>query len=265
MHEMAPCSPVFLLSAGWRSGSTLVQRLLTSSKDTIIWGEPFGDSGLLLHPAEQIKKFTRSWPHDGTIVSSKMSAESLSMEWIANMYPSVDSLRCAYRQFFDALFQPTTEYGNFSRWGFKDVKLSADDAYFLQWIYPNARFLFLVRNPIDAYISYAPHRPWYIKRPETPIITAKQFARVWQHIAQSFIDHNQSLNAMLFKYEDLLSNPETLTAIEQHLEMTFDHSVLDSKVNPKMADKKERYTLLPLERRILKKHSEPTFSKLGYH
>ena len=34
--------PVFLFSAGWRSGSTLLQRLITHGGEVMMWGEPFG-------------------------------------------------------------------------------------------------------------------------------------------------------------------------------------------------------------------------------
>ena len=33
--------PVFVLAAGWRSGSTLLQRLVMSSGETLVWGEPY--------------------------------------------------------------------------------------------------------------------------------------------------------------------------------------------------------------------------------
>src|SRR5262245_32576620 len=34
-------APIFLLSSGWRSGSTLVQRLINSDSSVLMWGEPF--------------------------------------------------------------------------------------------------------------------------------------------------------------------------------------------------------------------------------
>ncbi|MEO0535490.1 MAG: hypothetical protein AAF215_16660 [Cyanobacteria bacterium P01_A01_bin.123] len=34
-------SPIFVFSAGWRSGSTLLQRLVMSDKSVVIWGELF--------------------------------------------------------------------------------------------------------------------------------------------------------------------------------------------------------------------------------
>ena len=37
-----------MISAGWRSGSTAVQRLLVSSGDAMIWGEPLTTSEIYL-------------------------------------------------------------------------------------------------------------------------------------------------------------------------------------------------------------------------
>ena len=35
-------SPIFIFTTGWRTGSTLLQRLITSSGETLIWGESGG-------------------------------------------------------------------------------------------------------------------------------------------------------------------------------------------------------------------------------
>ena len=40
-------SPIFLLSTGWRAGSTLLQRILVTDPRLLLWGEPLGDMILL--------------------------------------------------------------------------------------------------------------------------------------------------------------------------------------------------------------------------
>ena len=60
--------PVFIFSAGWRSGSTLLQRMIMEfNKNIIIWGEPFDHSNIhdnmvnqfrtLLHNGHQSASF----------------------------------------------------------------------------------------------------------------------------------------------------------------------------------------------------------------
>ncbi len=94
--------PIFLLSAGWRSGSTLVQRLLMSDPDVLIWGEPYDECGIIQALADSMKAFRPGWPpadyyYDGT------KPVQLSGEWIANLFPSLEELRKAQRAFFDTL------------------------------------------------------------------------------------------------------------------------------------------------------------------
>src|SRR5262245_48832244 len=48
--------PIFILSAGWRSGSTLVQRCVMSGGEAMIWGEPYGPFGLFDALADPIRR-----------------------------------------------------------------------------------------------------------------------------------------------------------------------------------------------------------------
>src|SRR5262245_37805430 len=52
--------PVFVLAAGWRSGSTLVQRALMSQ--CLVWGEPFGHGGLIERLADPLRAINAQWP-----------------------------------------------------------------------------------------------------------------------------------------------------------------------------------------------------------
>ena len=52
--------PVFVLAAGWRSGSTLVQRALMSQCQ--IWGEPLGHAGLIERLADPLRTVSDRWP-----------------------------------------------------------------------------------------------------------------------------------------------------------------------------------------------------------
>lgn len=69
LHKVSqPClgshgAPIFLLSAGWRSGSTLLQRMLMEfNDDIVIWGEPFDHSNIYDNMMNQFRCFTTSWP-----------------------------------------------------------------------------------------------------------------------------------------------------------------------------------------------------------
>ena len=40
-------SPIFLLATSWRSGSTLLQRILVTDRRVMLWGEPLGEMALV--------------------------------------------------------------------------------------------------------------------------------------------------------------------------------------------------------------------------
>ncbi|GAW95534.1 MULTISPECIES: hypothetical protein [Colwellia] len=57
-------APVFILSAGWRSGSTLLQRMIMTSGDRMIWGEPIHRANIIQTLSDQIRCFSTDWPRD---------------------------------------------------------------------------------------------------------------------------------------------------------------------------------------------------------
>lgn len=220
-------SPVFLLSAGWRCGSTLLQRLLCSDKRILVWGEPFGDL-LPVHRLAQSVACVRSGdPH------AKYSIErhegELSGSWIANLNPGFGRLRLAHRTFFEELFAAPAAERGYARWGCKWTRLTAWHAYYLRWLYPEAKFVFLVRHPLDAYASYFGRR-WYLVRPSEAVAGPSEFFRHWNLTAGSFLREGAELRALLVRYEDIVSSGELIEKLAERLGLQLDRSVLKTRV-----------------------------------
>ncbi|MBX3440551.1 MAG: hypothetical protein KF861_23880, partial [Planctomycetaceae bacterium] len=95
-------SPIFILSAGWRSGSTLLQRLLCSDSQTLMWGEPYGDRVPVCRLAATVAGLEHHDPHYG--YSIEHFSGDLSQQWVANLNPGGDALRKAHRAYFETLF-----------------------------------------------------------------------------------------------------------------------------------------------------------------
>src|SRR5688572_31225972 len=55
-------APIFIFAAGWRSGSTLLQRLLISGGDALIWGEPYSPSDIVGRLTESLRIFSQEFP-----------------------------------------------------------------------------------------------------------------------------------------------------------------------------------------------------------
>ncbi|MDA1052535.1 MAG: sulfotransferase [Planctomycetota bacterium] len=224
----SPERPVFVLAAGWRSGSTLLQRMLMP--ECFVWGEPYGHAGLLQSLADPLRCITNDWPEPHFFFHDE-NCDSVSERFIANLYPSVTTLLAAHRAYFDTLFEKPAREAQAERWGFKEVRLSADYAHYLKLLYPNSKLLFLIRNPYDAYRSWAARRnagwKWFYRWPDQPV-TARLFGRLWCELAGSFVEQADALGAHLIRYEDLKAGE--YEAIEAYLGFQLNREA--AKVRP---------------------------------
>ena len=263
-------SPIFLLSAGWRSGSTLLQRLIMSDRNVLIWGEPYDECGLIQHIAEASKAFRPGWPradyfYDGTPIGQ------LSGNWVANLFPALENWRMAQRALFDTLFAQPAAAAGASRWGIKEVRLSVEHCHYLRWLYPKARFVFLYRDPLDAYRSYCSFgRNWYDTFPDRPVFTPHAFGKHWRTLMDGFLRDAVALDALLVRYEDLITDIRTVDTLETHLGISIDRSILKLKVrnsgnvkaNP--AGKRPKVQVTAFEKWLLRRTVSPTAARLGY-
>lgn len=258
--------PVFVLSAGWRSGSTLLQRLVLSAPEILVWGEPYAHCDYVRRMADSLRIFQHDLPRDHVFIDSKDSdvdGSVLSTKWVANLYPMPDDLIEAHRDFFLRLFWLPAERANYSRWGMKEVRLSVEYAEYLQFLFPDAKFLFLYRNPYDAYRSYKSFRVWYDIWPNAPILTPRQFGHHWKRLTESFIGGYERVSGRLVKYEDLCDDQVDLADLSDYLQLPIDSSVISNRqTGMRMRDKAE---LSSLDRALLRRVVEPVARDLGYY
>lgn len=255
--------PIFLLSAGWRSGSTLLQRLFMSDSRVLIWGEPYDECGTIQSIARGMKAFRPGWPpaayyYDGTPPSE------LSGEWIANLFPSLEDMRKAHRAFFNTQFAAPANRAGAHRWGIKEVRLGIEHAFYLRWLYPKARFVLLYRNPLQAYQSYCYYgRSWYDTFPDNPVFTPTAFGQHWRKLMEGFLRDAKTLGAILVSYEDLVAGRTSLDEMEAYLNIRIDRSVLRAKVGSSEQGGK-KVEVNAFEKWLLKRAVGPLAKKLGY-
>lgn len=258
-----PEAPIFLLSAGWRSGSTLLQRLIMSDSRVLIWGEPYDECGLIQALAGSMKAFRPGWPpqeyfYDGT------PPDQLSGEWIANLFPSLEDWRTSQRALFDAMFSDPAKRAGAARWGIKEVRLDAAHCTYLRWLYPKARFVLLYRNPLEAYRSYCRYgRSWYDTFPDRPVFTPTAFGAHWRALMEGFLRDAKALDALLIRYEDLVSGRTPLDELERYLDIDIDRSVLKAKVGTSERGGK-KVPVNALERWLLRRAVGPVAGEMGY-
>lgn len=263
-------APIFLLSAGWRSGSTMLQRLIMSDPRVLIWGEPYDECGLIQALAESMKAFRPGWPpkdyfYDGT------TPNRLTGEWIANLFPSLQDWKRGQRALFDTMFAQPAKRAGAQRWGIKEVRLTAEHCAYLRWLYPNAKFVFLYRDPLEAYRSYCSYgRSWYDTFPDRPVFTPTQFGTHWRKLMEGFVRDGDELGALMVRYEELVTEPSGVDRLEAYLGIAIDRGILKLKVrnSDKVKASSVKVTdggkVSGLEKWLLEKAVSPIAGQLGY-
>ena len=206
--------PVFILSAGWRSGSTMLQRMLMARGGVLVWGEPYDHCGILAAMKDQWCAFTARWPAENFFHAG--GTEGMAEEWVANLYPPLQDLYDAHLAFLTRLFAEPARAAGAARWGVKEVRWSVDDAIFLQWMFPRARFLFLCRDPLKAWRSYRTARGWFLRWPDRPVLTPYAFGRLWSRLVTDFARGHDDVDGVFLRYEDILER-EDFADLEEYL------------------------------------------------
>lgn len=259
--------PIFIFSAGWRSGSTLLQRLVLSKEKVLIWGEPYAHCDLIRKLGDSIRAFQGETPNDNFFIDYYLDDAKgefpLSDSWIANLYPMPLDLIESHRELFRRLYEEPAKNLGFNRWGLKEVRLNAEYALYLKFLFPSAKFLFLYRNPYNCYRSYKTFRTWYDRWPNEPVFNAKQFGAIWNSLTESFFSLHTKVDGLLISYEDMAANKIDYSALENYLEVDIDKSTIDKPVPGKRM--KNPNKLSKIERSLLRSSVDPLASKLGYN
>lgn len=207
-------SPVFLFSAGMRSGSTFLQRMITASGQVLIWGES-GDA--LNHMADAYRNWHKKlYKDNGARFYQEFITvpyEDRPMVWSATMNPPLATIEENFLRFFDSVYGDLAHNLGYPRWGIKDVFSTLETAEFLKSIYPNAYFIFLVRNPIDSILSIKRRKWGGDIRLNNPSL---YYARMWNNLAVSF---KRADFGFLVRYEDLMNDPETIKKLFDYLNL----------------------------------------------
>lgn len=216
-------NPIFIFSAGWRSGSTLLQRLITASGEVLIWGEAGGALNRFadaMECYEQMlgsgnKKYKYGFGGNGEQQYQELikSGKDIVHKWIACINPPGDTFLETFRAFFDSVYgHPAREIG-YPNWGIKEVQADIEVALFFRVLYPNAKFVFLVRNPVDCLTSIKRRKWMDCPNGADPI---SFFADHWVKLAKEF---READFGYYIKYEELISSPDAVSELSNYLEI----------------------------------------------
>jgi len=256
-------APIFLLSTGWRAGSTLLQRVLVTDPRLLLWGEPLGEMTIVPRIAEMLSHSISSRNLQLWKDQKDPSSRALSTSWVANLYPQGEDFRLALRSLFDKWLREPAQERGFTRWGFKEVRLGATEASLLHWLYPKAKFVIISRHPYDSYRSLA-DAGWgqvYYRYPDVPAESAASFARHWNRLAVSWSHLPAAFPCIHIKYEELINHRVDFRRLEAWLGITIQENVALSAA---IGGTAKRVRLSWYERMIIAREATEGMRGLGY-
>lgn len=256
-------APVFAFSPTWRSGSTLLQRLVMSTDEIWMWGETYTQAEPLQQMLGMFRPFRDGFPDPDLFEGDEEGARDLTGDWIARLSPSPGYLMEAHRKFWDRFcVRPAADRG-YERWGLKAVNLPIDYPIYLKRLYPDACLVFLVRNPYRSWLSYRRFQNWYASFPDDPVFTVQRFGRMWREHTEQFLRYSRDHESLLIRFEDLVRGGEdTLDALSEHIGGRVDPAVLNHRVSGTKGQSARHTTFI--ERMLLKRRVGSVARELDY-
>jgi hypothetical protein len=198
--------PIFLLGTG-RCGSTLLQKILNSVENAMIYGEHGGflkqvaAAYFLNFEDKMIEKYIMSQnvaEKDPISVFETLKNPQLWSAW-TNWY-NQETVKNNFRDFIESFFNPISLEQKV-HWGFKEIRYGFDDRVpeMLADLYPDGRLVFIVRHPVDVIASKISARA-------SEGIEADAHAWVAQNTYFLHFSRENSESSRIIHYEKIISN-----------------------------------------------------------
>ncbi|HEX8304538.1 MAG TPA: sulfotransferase [Jatrophihabitans sp.] len=220
--------PLLVLAAGQRCGSTLVQRLLSSHPEVLIWGEHAGQLRQILAVGERLGSWTAELGQLGRLGYARSGHQS----FMANMTPEAAHIDEAVRAFTKTLFAAPAAAMGRPIWGFKEVRYGLPEAVALHRLFPGCRVVHIVRDPRDILRSLEVWERANWSRSDTEVAVGD-----WIRVADSFWSATADLPpwVLRMRYEDLIADPMRWSSrIAEHCGLDadlFDPGVFDRRIH----------------------------------
>ncbi len=268
IRQILQDAPVFVWAPSTRCGTTLLQRLLTSSRELLIFGEDL--------------YFLRDIPHYLTKLHEQEEHARRSLErflggdfdfWSPNVFPELDSYsRLLVEHFYELakLYRDTAREGDFGGWGLKSPKFNPNSYELFKSLLPRARHVVIYRRVFEVLQSQK-GRGWIEDEAEL-----RERARGWkERVLQLEEGIRGDDNVLFVGYERLIEEKDdTVGSLEEFLGISgIQMDVFETRVNtfsgsPERGRSPDQYVepkpLADRERRIALEEAREGLSRLGY-
>lgn len=261
---LASLEPVFIWAPSARCGVTLLQRLITSSREVLVFGE---DTFLTNMLPQAIMTYANRPASDE---ARKRLAGGDYKFWSSAAHPDTQAYKQAALQSLMqviGVYESSARAEGFSRWGVKEPNPNWDAVNIFATLMPKSRHVFIYRHLVDVLRSYKA-RGWLTKPG-----SARDTAKMWSVNVENILNNAGSSRCCVVRYETLLENREQETAqLCAYLGIkNVDLSVFDTKVNTFAAETdvaKGQYVapveLTAQERSDMFSEAGPMLARAGY-
>lgn len=222
--------PICIASPLRRSGTTLLQRLLTSSPDTLIYGENCAtDLHMLtsmLASKEMIFLQGKNWRDEQlhSVLNGNVN------DWIPDLMPDVDGYVAAYKKMIFSLmghYASFAEKNNREIWGMKMPEWNPASLRQIQRLFPDTKIIYIHRNLMDVAKSAKKSEMYF------GLNDLHQFCQTYKHHLEFARQHLKGENVLHLEYDALVENPEKwISEIELFTgAKNIDRKVMEVKVN----------------------------------
>jgi hypothetical protein len=220
--------PVFVSAPTPRNGVTLLQRLLNSSRQIIIYGENKHICELMpavVHMANAVHRTSHAEKEE---TLRRFLTETTEF-WSSGLWPDtklyLDLSVEVFKSYFKLYDSCSRHYG-FERWGIKHPFWSVGDFQNLYALLPKARFIYIYRNLYDVARSAKARK--FVSAPQQ----YERLAKSWNAGVKQVVPMKAE-NLLVIEYEELVREPEEwIERIERHAGISsIDATVMSRKYN----------------------------------
>jgi hypothetical protein len=218
---------LFLWGATARCGITLLQRLITSSNEILVFGED--DQVTKRMPEDLRLRGNKSAQAEVSEALNKVKSGDVNF-WTSSVLPDfkryLGHSETYYRNILE-LYQQTAEECGFSSWGIKDPDPNWNSIEVIYNWFPEAKHIFLIRNIFDVIKSYKA-RGWIHSQADLMSIVGK-----WNQNVSNFFKLQKGPNLTILRYENIVSDRDvSVQILKDFLGLkAIDSTVFDSKIN----------------------------------
>ena len=239
-------NPILISSPVRRSGTTLVQRLLTSARNTLIYGESCANDLVMFSNLIQYKEMyfnaSKTWRND----QLRRVLDGQLNHWIPDLMPDIDEYLNAFKSSVLDLFKFYRDAANDSGntiWGTKLPQWDVNNLNFIRQLLPESKIIYIIRDIHDCLRSA---KAIHMIQGEEGTL---QFCQIWKHNKEYALQHFNGDNILHLTYEELINDPEqACNQIERFTGANgIDVSILSHKVNTYADDSNQDGYVQPVE------------------